>query len=557
MSKASWVMARVARLPPARATLVAVEHDLEVKTADGIVLLADRWHPVSGDPAPIVLVRSPYGRRQFGFVGRLFAERGLPVRDPELPRARSARAVRSTPSITSAPTAWTRCAGWRTRPGSAGRWAPSARATSDSRNGRWPARPPSTCGPCRSASPRRGSGDAVVFPGDSFSLETGATWVDFMESQELPAWRRLRAMLASRRRVAAAFDTLPLREADLRSRGHRIGFYQDWLVHEQPGDPWWDPLDFSPFAAHMPPASFVGGWYDLFLPALVEDFVRVRRAGGAARLTIGPWSHVSSARRRHCRPRRPRLVRRPPEDAAEMSATAPPCGFTSWGPTDGSIWRTGRRRRTCSAGISSRVTPCRRSIRARRPRTPTGTIRPIRRPESEGASLDVRNTGPRRQDRREQRRDVLSYSSDPMTARPHRCRAAHRRHVAGVEQPVRRPVRPPLRCRSLGAIPEYQRRDPAARPAAREANRLHSAGPGEDVANCSDLPEGTSDPAPGVERRPPAFRSQPGVRGTAGDGRHPGALRHSRLPRRRSPVRHRAAREPDLTAASSHDTTSR
>src|SRR3954454_13379469 len=46
--------------------------------ADGTVLLADRWYPTAGttDGLPVVLLRSPYGRRPLSIVGRLFAERG-------------------------------------------------------------------------------------------------------------------------------------------------------------------------------------------------------------------------------------------------------------------------------------------------------------------------------------------------------------------------------------------------------------------------------------------------------------------------------------------------
>ena len=58
-----------------------VERDLPARMADGVVLLADRWAPstASSSPPPVVLLRSPYGRRQVGLVGRLFAERGYQV----------------------------------------------------------------------------------------------------------------------------------------------------------------------------------------------------------------------------------------------------------------------------------------------------------------------------------------------------------------------------------------------------------------------------------------------------------------------------------------------
>jgi uncharacterized protein len=41
------------------------------------------------------------------------------------------------------------------------------------------------------------------------------------------------------------------------------------------------------------PASFVAGWYDAFLVDQLDDYVTLRAAGTPARLTIGPWTHMS------------------------------------------------------------------------------------------------------------------------------------------------------------------------------------------------------------------------------------------------------------------------
>jgi putative CocE/NonD family hydrolase len=413
MSKASWVMARAARLPAVRRTPVAVEEDVEVKTADGTVLLTDHWHPVTANSAPIVLVRSPYGRRQFGFVGRLFAERGYQCViqscrgtfgsggsfDPfHHERADGLDTLR-----------WLENQAWFS--GAVGTFGPSYLGLTQ-----WAIAgeaPEFVKAMSLSVTASRVR-DAVVFPGGSFSLETGATWVDYVESQELPGRERLRATLAARRQAASAFDTLPLREADLRSRGHRIGFYQDWLAHEQPGDPWWDPLDFSASAPRVPPATFVGGWYDIFLPALVDDFVRVRQAGGRARLTIGPWSHVSW--RGGATVVRDALewfdghLRSDAGDSDRAPVRLYIMGAKRWvdledwpPPADVQRWYL-------QPGYAlSPVDPRPSAPDAYRydPADPT--------PGVGGASLDLSNTGPRRQDRRERRRDVLSYSSEPMT----------------------------------------------------------------------------------------------------------------------------------------------
>ena len=77
MTAFSRITARLAKLPPATVATVRVDRDLAAPMADGEILLADRWHPAGqATGTPIVLIRTPYGRRQIGIVGRLLAERG-------------------------------------------------------------------------------------------------------------------------------------------------------------------------------------------------------------------------------------------------------------------------------------------------------------------------------------------------------------------------------------------------------------------------------------------------------------------------------------------------
>jgi hypothetical protein len=41
------------------------------------------------------------------------------------------------------------------------------------------------------------------------------------------------------------------------------------------------------------PVSSIGGWYDIFLPGQLRDFTVLQEAGRPARLTVGPWTHLS------------------------------------------------------------------------------------------------------------------------------------------------------------------------------------------------------------------------------------------------------------------------
>jgi putative CocE/NonD family hydrolase len=415
MTAVSRVLARFADLAPAATEDVTVQRDLPMTAAPGVVLLADRWSPTGVDPTtlPVVLLRSPYGRRQLGFVGRLMAERGYQV------------VIQS-------------CRGSF---GSGGEWDPFRNEEADGRTAlEWLADQPWWSGTVGTfgasylgltqwavatdppaslraialnvtASRFR---DIVVFPGGSFTLETGATWLHLLEHQEL-GWRGIAAaQVRSKRALRPAYTTLPLARAEQAVLGREVGYYQQWLAHDRVGDPWWDPVDFSGDVSRVPPATLVGGWYDIFLPAQVDDYVALREAGREARLTIGPWTH-SSARSAaaalrdglewfdvHLRGRR-RAARRYPvrlwvvgrDQWVDVASWPPPSVPEAWF--------------LQSEGRLSRTPPDPSPPDRYRydPADPT--------PGVGGPSLNARSSGPKDQRRRERRGDVVTYTSAPMS----------------------------------------------------------------------------------------------------------------------------------------------
>jgi putative CocE/NonD family hydrolase len=290
----SRVAGALAKLPAAQTRRVAVERELPATMADGIRLLADRWYPESttaGRPAT-VLLRSPYGRRQLGMVGRLFAERGY-------------QAVIQS------------CRGTF---GSGGRWVPMRNEQADGRSTlEWIAAQPwfdgrlLTFGPSYLGLTQWAVAEdapeylramalsvtasnfhpAVVYPGGSFALETGLAWLQQLAHQELGLVAVVRSNRLAPRQVRAASGVLPPKDGDAALVGRSVDFYQDWLAHDTPGDSWWDPIDFGRRLAGVPPSTLVGGWYDLFLPEQIADFQALRAAGRPVRLTVGPWTHAS------------------------------------------------------------------------------------------------------------------------------------------------------------------------------------------------------------------------------------------------------------------------
>ena len=289
----SRMAATLVKLPPPDTADISVERDLAAKTPDGTVLLADRWFPTQASGGrPTVLIRTPYGRHIIGPLGRLYAERGYQV------------VIQS-------------CRGTF---GSEGEWDPVRHEQADGHATlEWVAAQPwfdgrlvmwggSYLGMTQWAIAQDAPDfvkalalqvtasnirDAIVYPGGSFALEMALTWLHQIEHQEL-GWRAvLRAQLRGVRVLSAATDVLPLGNCDVAAIGRPSPPYQDWLEHSTPGDPWWDGIDFGRRLGKVPPASLVGGWYDLFLPAQVADYEALRAAGRSARLTIGPWTHAS------------------------------------------------------------------------------------------------------------------------------------------------------------------------------------------------------------------------------------------------------------------------
>ncbi len=290
MSLPSQILARRMRLPRAETLDVVCRRDLRAPMDDGAVLLADRWVARDGAdrPTPTVLVRSPYGRRQFvGLLfGRLLAERGLQV---------VIQSVRGTF-------------------GSGGEFSPFDERADGLATLRWLRAQPWHAGPIGtlgssylgfvqwaisdddlaamsihvSASEFHGQ----TYAGSSLTLETLASWLIIVAMQE----RRLGLLAMDRalRRLSRTVSELPLTSLDERATGAAVAWFQEAFASPGREDPYWVRRDFSAgVGAVNAPVSFVGGWYDILLPWMLADFEALQAAGRAPRLLIGPWSHTS------------------------------------------------------------------------------------------------------------------------------------------------------------------------------------------------------------------------------------------------------------------------
>lgn len=293
MSISSRLIARIAKLPPAETFDIAVEKNLQTAMPDGVVLLADHYHPRRGAGRPTILIRSPYGRGNIWglLLGRPFAERGFQV------FIQSVRGTFGSGGVFNpfqqeradglATVAWIKQQDWF--------------------NGELVTFGPSYLGLVQWAIAKDAGPElkamttwitsaefrGVAFPGESFWLESLLVWVNQIMTQEGSPLAVLSMLLPAGKRLKPLYGHLPLIELDEKLVGKPVSFWRDWLEHAEPGDAWWSPIDFSGTVPDVSAPDHMGaGWYDIFLPLTLRDYAALVRAGRRPYLTIGPWTHM-------------------------------------------------------------------------------------------------------------------------------------------------------------------------------------------------------------------------------------------------------------------------
>lgn len=293
MSMISRLLGLLLRLPPAETHDVVVERDLKVAMPDGVLLLGDHYFPRAGGKRPTVLVRTPYGRAGlWGMLfGRPFAERGFQV------FIQSCRgtfgsggtfdAFRHERADGLATVEWIKQQPWfsgelvTAGPSYLGfvQWAIAAEV-----------------GPELKAMTTMITSSefrTLTYPGESFGLDTALTWINLMAHQEEGGLAALWSQMQGAKKLKPFHNHLPLNTIDEAAVGKPVSYFRDWLAHNEPGDEWWKPVDFSELVSKVAaPVHQLGGWYDIFLPHTLADYARLKQGGHQPYLTIGPWSHA-------------------------------------------------------------------------------------------------------------------------------------------------------------------------------------------------------------------------------------------------------------------------
>ena len=278
---------------PAPPHEVRVERNLHVPMRDGVRLAADLYRPKGLQSAPVILIRTPYHKRNllYGYelTGGLFASQGYAVLIQDV----------------------------RGKYRSQGSFYPSIHEGADGEDTiRWIARQPWCSGriglfgisynglAAWQAAPGAGDGLAAIVPvfatqrardvwlsGGVFHHSLLLSWHHENDGPEL----RPMSVLDWHR----GLWSLPLSAADERI-GRPNPVYDAWIAHPEEG-PFWEAMSVDSRVERIrSPALLVAGWFDPFVNAMLEDYNRLRTRGGgaarASRLIVGPWSHATESR---------------------------------------------------------------------------------------------------------------------------------------------------------------------------------------------------------------------------------------------------------------------
>jgi len=298
MSLVSRLLSRLWRLPTPLTRDLATE-TLQIPMRDGAELLADRYYSRRNPAQPTLLIRSCYGRGTlFKLFAVLFAERGMQVvvqscRGTDRSQG-TFRPFFDEQNDGEDSVEWIARQTWFT--GDLALWGGSYLG-----NTAWAV--------ANSSAKDRVKAIGLhvtltnfrdrTYAFDGFTLEASIGWtLTMLNVFQTSGMSVVSAMLRARKTRALtqqAMETVALRKADRVLTPEGVSWWQDWMDHAEPGDPWWEAIDYGNAAETIPPTVMTAGWYDIFLPWQLKDFITAQRAGRDVCIAIGPWMHAATA----------------------------------------------------------------------------------------------------------------------------------------------------------------------------------------------------------------------------------------------------------------------
>jgi len=281
------------RLPPPTCDYT-VHRRVRVPMRDGVELLADHYAPATPNPAGTVLVRCPYGRR-FPFstlYAGVYAARGYHVVFQSV-RGTFGSGGEFDPMVNEVDDGADTVEWLRRQPWFTGSFATIGLSYLGFTQWALLTDPPPemaaaviVVGPHDVSGPRWGTG--------SFAVNDFLGWSDLVAHQEDP--NRLRVVvrqLRARRRLARATRGLPVGEAGRRLLGDGAPWWESWLDHPEPDDPFWSRRNLREALDRTDiPVLLIGGWQDLFLEQTLDQYQHLNQRGVDVALTVGAWTHT-------------------------------------------------------------------------------------------------------------------------------------------------------------------------------------------------------------------------------------------------------------------------
>jgi putative CocE/NonD family hydrolase len=265
---------------------------------DGVRLAIDLYFPPGPGPFPVVLTRLPYGTDNLIFkeLGRFMARQGYLFAAQDTRGTFNSEGV-YFPLIFESDDghdtiAWILQQPWCN--GKVGMWGGSYFGYTQ-----WESAPDNPALAAMTPLYASGSMFKVLYRGGAQEYASWTGWNAQMEQQQEERAGRHTQVKAD---FSQGYSNEPRREAKpvdmaavMKDPARLARGVEPWLHH--PGDIVNAPcLNFDRYYSHTSaPAFMVAGWYDLFLSAQLEDFVRLRAEGRGdakkSRLIIGPWTH--------------------------------------------------------------------------------------------------------------------------------------------------------------------------------------------------------------------------------------------------------------------------
>ena len=80
----------------------------------------------------------------------------------------------------------------------------------------------------------------------------------------------------------------------MRATGAEVKWFREAMATPLREDVFWAARDYAEGVEQVTtPVQLVGGWYDILLPWMLEDFAALQAAGREPQLIVGAWAHTS------------------------------------------------------------------------------------------------------------------------------------------------------------------------------------------------------------------------------------------------------------------------